>query len=554
MWAGYSLLILVQVTAIGLMTIPAWLLGGIAADTQFWLFVVAACAMLACWAICLGRAAASHPLPVALVPPILAICFGTLQILPLPSTVHRRISDRTERWWRDLAPNVVSLASPASNAIRTAGEAPSRGRSRAEGMPAAASSEPEMAKYDAFAISLYPASTRRDVYLLALGSAAFLLGVTVFAGRVAFFVAGVVVALNGAALSFFGLVQQLTWNGQLYGSVPLTGGGVPFASYVNRNNASGFLNICLGCAIALSAWLLSRHAARGGPENDRQASLGIGQNLWAAVRRLFGRMLWALSQLDAATLASLTAAACIAAGILCSLSRGGTVAMIGAAVISFGFASLAGQKRPARMSAVILCAAAACLLVAYLGRSATVTQRLATIFDEPTLQAGGRLVNWKDGWRAAKDLLPVGSGLGTYRYAYRAYQQRPYDLWYYHAENQYLEALVEAGLPGLCLLLTMIGLVALACWRLLKRAPDPATYALGLAGTFALSSQAIHAAFDFGLYLPANMLLLALVCGAVCGRARGSKAAVVRRPTGPHVGGPDWSSYHHCPPWRRPAV
>jgi tetratricopeptide (TPR) repeat protein len=171
------------------------------------------------------------------------------------------------------------------------------------------------------------------------------------------------------------------------------------------------------------------------------------------------------------------------------------------------------------MGAVILGAAAACLLVAYLGRGATVTQRLATICDEPALQAGGRLVNWKDGWRAAKDLLPVGSGLGTYRYAYRAYQQRPYDLWYYHAENQYLEALVEAGLPGLCLLLTMIGLVALACWRLLKRAPDAATYALGLAGTFALSSQAIHAAFDFGLYLPANMLLLALVCGAVCGRA-----------------------------------
>ena len=128
-------------------------------------------------------------------------------------------------------------------------------------------------------------------------------------------------------------------------------------------------------------------------------------------------------------------------------------------------------------------------------------------------------MNWADGWRAAEDLLPAGSGLGTYRYIYRAYQQQPYDVWYYHAENQYLQALVEAGLPGLGLLLAVLGLVALACWRLLQHAPDAATYALGVAGTFALSSQAIHAVFDFGLYLPANMLLLALICGAVCGRA-----------------------------------
>jgi hypothetical protein len=41
-----------------------------------------------------------------------------------------------------------------------------------------------------------------------------------------------------------------------------------------------------------------------------------------------------------------------------------------------------------------------------------------------------------------------------------------------------------------------------------------------LAAVFALTTQFIHAFFDFGLYLPANMLLFALICGAVAGRAR----------------------------------
>jgi hypothetical protein len=65
---------------------------------------------------------------------------------------------------------------------------------------------------------------------------------------------------------------------------------------------------------------------------------------------------------------------------------------------------------------------------------------MATILDEDLRQADGRLKNWADGWQAATDLLPAGSGLGTYRYVYRLYQQQPYGVWFYHAENQYLQA------------------------------------------------------------------------------------------------------------------
>ncbi len=491
-WGPLS--ILVQIAALGLITVPSWLLGGVQAETQFWLFVVAGCAMLACWGICLGRAMSGYPLPIVLVPLALAVVMGVLQTISLPAPVHRWISPRTLRWWQDLNPTATAASETADNG-----------------------SNP---------VSLYPTATRRELSLLALAVSAFVLGATVLAGRIPFSIAGVAIAINGAALAFFGLAQQLTWNGLLFWSIPLTGGGVPFASYVNRNNAAGFLNMCLACAIALSVWGIVHVAdhARRGPSVERNPfrsgglDSALGKTLHVAAT--FGtKLLLILARLNAATVTGLIAAGCIAAGVFCSLSRGGTLAMLGAAIITLLAAALAGRWRRGWLGPMLVAGVAACLLVGYVGKGDSVKQRLATLLDESARQSEGRLVNWQDGWLAAGDLLPAGSGLGTYRYIYRAYQQQANSVWFYHAENQYLQALVEAGLPGLGLLLAALGLVARACWRLLQRAPDAATYALGVAGTFALSSQAIHAVFDFGLYLPANMLLLALICGAVCGRA-----------------------------------
>ena len=53
-------------------------------------------------------------------------------------------------------------------------------------------------------------------------------------------------------------------------------------------------------------------------------------------------------------------------------------------------------------------------------------------------------------------------------------------------------------------------------WRLLRSQDE---FPIALVGLFALSTQAIHACFDFGLYLPANMVLFALLCGAIASRA-----------------------------------
>jgi tetratricopeptide (TPR) repeat protein len=159
------------------------------------------------------------------------------------------------------------------------------------------------------------------------------------------------------------------------------------------------------------------------------------------------------------------------------------------------------------------------LIVGWIGHSDAVQQRLASLFHDRHAVLEQRLPHWWTALDAAGDFWPLGSGLGTYRYVYRLYEQNPDQPWFYHAENQYLEALLEAGPIGLVLLLAAVVLTGAACWRLVQQEPASAHYAVGIAGLFALASQAIASFFDFGLYIPANMLLFALVCGVVAGCA-----------------------------------
>jgi tetratricopeptide (TPR) repeat protein len=158
------------------------------------------------------------------------------------------------------------------------------------------------------------------------------------------------------------------------------------------------------------------------------------------------------------------------------------------------------------------------VIVVWAGFSGPLGSRVATLFNSSLMQ-DGRWGNWSDGARAATDSWLLGTGLGTYGYAYRPFQQRLDEGWYHSAENQYLEAFVAGGLPALLLVLCAIVLMFCSIRVLLKSDLVPANDGIAYVGLFALISQVLHAFFDYGLYLPANMIAFALICGALCGRA-----------------------------------
>jgi tetratricopeptide (TPR) repeat protein/O-antigen ligase len=460
-----------------------WIYGGVQSSVQVWLLGFVAVAWI-CTLVTFRNADETVLLPAAMIPLLLAIGLAAFQMAPLPPGVLKSLAPaNAARWQRQLGE-----ATSTEGGTRSTNE-----------------------KTSPRTISLYAASTRRDLVQLVGAVAIFLAGAQFFfRPESSLFMLGAA-ALNGAAISFSGLIFQL----RPATDVHLADAASPFATFINRNHAAGFLNLALAAAIGLAIWSFThRQEASRGEQMKRQPNGRAGRAITGEFA-LVGRSM--LARFSGWQMLSLLFIAIVSAGIVCSMSRGAWVAASCAALCT---AIALGNGWGARRRSWILVVAAAMgvILVCWIGKGELIQGRLGTLWTQIE-SPDGRLAHWRDGLSAAGEFLPLGSGLGTYRYVYLLHETTSNDIWFYHAENQYLEALVEGGWPGLLLVLALIGLTGWACRRLLREPVGSVSFACGAAGVFGLVSQVVHSFFDFGLYVPSNMALFALMIGSVCGLA-----------------------------------
>ncbi len=458
-----------------------WAYGGVDASFQQWLFLVAILALLptAVLLILEGPQSNRGRVSVVCLALIGAACLALLQLIPLSPTQLSKLSPTAAIWWQTLS---------------------------TDGLPAAADTSV------AHPLSLYPASTRHDLGLLGLAVAVFILANLALTERRAQLMLCGITATNGAVLAMFGIVQQLTSTAdRLFWSVPIPEGAIPFASFVNRNHAGGYLNLCVATGLAILFWTLnSRQDVDGSDPDDFAEAMA-----WGSPRERWTVSL--LAHLNARTLLVTTIAASAAAGVICSLSRGAILAMVCAGCVT-AFVAIRARGTGSVAVIAMLVLTVGLGLSFWLGRGELLQERITETVAE--LESGGssRIDHWQDVLSACRDYWLTGTGLGTYRYVYRAYETQLYTGWFYHAENQYLESLVEGGWLGLTLVLFAVGCVLVATVRLMFWRRDPLAFAIGLCGLYAIVAQAVHAFFDFGLYLPANAILLAAVCGMSCAK------------------------------------
>ncbi len=120
---------------------------------------------------------------------------------------------------------------------------------------------------------------------------------------------------------------------------------------------------------------------------------------------------------------------------------------------------MAGRRKLIPAAAIVGCMLAVSVAaVAWTGMGSAVEKRLAALGSEQKF-ADARLTNWCDALRATQAFPVLGTGFGTFRFAYRPFQRRHHDVWFQHAENQYLRAQVEGGVLGLILLVAAIAIV-----------------------------------------------------------------------------------------------
>lgn len=355
-------------------------------------------------------------------------------------------------------------------------------------------------------ISLDKEATWNQLRTLVMALAALMLGGRYFRTPRDMAVLLATISLNGVAISFFGIIHRLTNNGKLFWTIELLNGGTPFGPFVNRNNASGFLLMCLACAVGLCTLVMGQRKNTGPvPMVSKEIPF------W---RQFNYHLLFFVAELTATKLASLIAVIVIGLGVLATLSRGGSLSLIIGAIAML---AIYGMARKPKYSGFILLPLVLLvfLLAGWLGISEDLYQRFEQTDVVDVATADLRFQNWRDTWPAVSQMGPLGAGLGAYSSVHRIYRTDEERGLFRYAENQFFQGLVEAGWPGLLLFCTAWVILFWYGSFLLYGGSSSTTIAAGTTASFLLFSQIPASFFDFGFYVPANMVLMAALTGFV---------------------------------------
>jgi O-antigen ligase len=299
----------------------------------------------------------------------------------------------------------------------------------------------------------------------------------------------------GAALALVALAQLASGTRFVYGFFEPLEGGHPFGPFVNRNHFAGYMLLALPIALGLLADAWRAYVRRVGENPNARRSL-VGLQTEEGTRLVYAALPPLLG----------------IGALLASTSRGGILAFFAAlALAAVGVRARRGT--PAWAAALVFAAMA----LTWFGLERLEVRFLRAADDTP-----GRTVVWRESlqamhgkrwatgygfnafaealsrvpaWRLPEGATPWPRGpeaalLSGARVGYRAPGDLPGLEWYREAHNDYVQLLVEAGVPGLLIGL-WAGLAALGAAR-----RDPWLFA-------ALAGVLMHAFVDFDLQIPA---------------------------------------------------
>ena len=301
------------------------------------------------------------------------------------------------------------------------------------------------------------------------------------------------ISLATIAMGAFGLAQYLLANDNFFWIYPhpfVKTSQYVVASFPNRNHAAQYFVLGLGPTL----WWLLKACSEAAPS----ATNSFGQNNGSALPA------------GAARLGLAGGAAILVLATILTLSRGGLLALLVAAVVSaFGMCRLGVLRWRTAGALFTVSALAVCVVGA--SQFDVLLQRIqseGTSIREPI---------WRANIALAKDFPYVGTGVGSHSEVYPPYLDESYDgSVYTHAECSYLQVASETGLAGLSIAALMI--LLLLRW-LMSVSLSRANIDIASAGVAILASflaHLVHALGDFLWYVPGLMAVVAVLAACGC--------------------------------------
>lgn len=288
-----------------------------------------------------------------------------------------------------------------------------------------------------------------------------------------FLVSGLFQAFYGSLMVLSGL-EYGPWGRKEYYLGSATG------TFVNRNHFAGYLQIAISAAIGLH---LSIH---------NPAYQGHNQNI-------FYRF---MQRWNTKVLVIRFSVLFMFIGIILSQSRMGNIAILTGLAVS-GLIYVIARRMKGTMGVVVLLLSILILDIGLMGGWFGL-DKLVSRYESVELENSHRVNMWPDLIRMSNDYSTVGSGLGTFRFAYPEYRSEVVKGENRHAHNDYLQFLIEVGVIGIAVLLLIVAMALIQAVGVMRKRKSFTYSGVCFAAISATACIATHSLTDFNLQIPAN--------------------------------------------------
>jgi len=297
-------------------------------------------------------------------------------------------------------------------------------------------------------------------------------------------------AVAGAAYALYGLVAQagggttILW----YKKWPMR--GFLTSTFVNKNSYAAYAGIGFLCALAV-VWEHFKHYEPKDRVLARQSKM-------AAFAASLGLKDFALLALPVVLLGALA---------LTGSRAGIASSMVGVAGF---FCAMAVHRRWSlrRWGILLGVCLVALLLFVSMGGDALLSRLGEAKIDEDTSM---RLMAYDLAMQAIRDNPWFGFGLGSFDGAFHLYRTENLPLWFHHAHNDYIEMMMDLGVPVALVLFAGFAALVSCCVPALRHRRKGGVFPALALGVSALVG--VHAFVDFSLHIPAIAATYAALLG-----------------------------------------
>lgn len=318
-------------------------------------------------------------------------------------------------------------------------------------------------------LSLYPEATvgsfLSTISLLLL----FLAAINTINSRGGFRVLISAIIATGLAISLFGIIQKYAYGHlqKVYWFDANYSAGMPFGTFVNRNNFAGYITMII--PLALGYFLFEQDLGK---------------------KALYG-----------------LTAVIMSVALFLSLSRSGVIVFFLTLVFMAALLHASGKAKAGRHLGIFFWTFVIVSLFLFFKDVEPIVARFKALFLTLHPRGWGHGYLWKDILRICRDFFLFGSGLGTFGSISAAYKTVMLQYNYTYAHSDFFQLLAETGISGfMCMAAFFLMFFVIVARNWLRR-HDSFVVFLVLGGLTSIFGMLCYSLLDFNLQITANALL-----------------------------------------------